>query len=352
MIRRGMAKQRRGSTAACDDGRMQSLTSVIQAAGTGALEAAIFGSTDSSTVAEVMSSIATATTGGSVTSGLWYRSSVAAVAGVTLEGGREVVVRAYQPSAGMAFVEGVVRVQSHLSGEGFACAVPVGEPILIEGVLGRAESMLHDPGPRRFESSEMTKSARGLAQLVALSAGVDPGGLSRHPMALSETRLYPTPHSPVFDFRATTAGAGWIDEIATAARAAMTDTVPVIAHGDWTARNIRLGPGGLVGVYDWESLQDGPESTAVGVAAATWRALGEANEPIAPSAREIALYIDLYERARSAPFSEDQRRSARAAAVYALAYTARCEHALDPGSRTGRAAARLTQDNGLLSLVR
>ncbi len=131
----------------------------------------------------------------------------------------------------------------------------------------------------------------------------------------------------------------------------MTETTSVIAHGDWSARNIRLGGGGLVCVYDWESIQAGPESAALGVAAATWQALGQANEPMAPSASEIARYIELYEEARSAVLSEHQRRSACAAAVYALAYTARCEHALQPGTRNGRASARLAQDSGLHSLI-
>jgi aminoglycoside phosphotransferase (APT) family kinase protein len=131
----------------------------------------------------------------------------------------------------------------------------------------------------------------------------------------------------------------------------MTETTSVIAHGDWSARNIRLGPDGLVCVYDWESIQVGPECAAVGVAAATWRALGEANEPMAPSAAEIVRYVECYEAALSGALTAHQRRSARAAAVYALAYTARCEHALQPGTRNGRASGRLAQDNGLLSLI-
>ena len=147
------------------------------------------------------------------------------------------------------------------------------------------------------------------------------------------------------------AGAEWIDEIAAAARVAIMDREAVVAHGDWSARNIRLGPAGLVCAYDWESLQYGPESKALGVAAATWRSLGEPNEPLAPSAPEIQRYIDLYERARRRPLSENQRRSACAAAVFALAYTARCEHALHPGTREGRASGRLARDNGLLSLI-
>ena len=336
---------------ACENGGMGSLGSVIEAGGLGGLEAEVFGATDASTVAEVLSSIVVAATGERVASGLWYRSSVAAVAGVRLNGGGEAVVRAYQPSVSGEFLGGVVRVQSHLAEVGFACARPLGEPVVVDGVLGRVASMLADPGQRRFASSEMWVSAQGLAQLVALAAGLDPTGLERHPMALPDGGLYPAPHSPLFDFEATVAGAEWIDEIATAARSAMTDGSSVIAHGDWSARNVRLGTDGLACVFDWESLQSGPETMAVGVAAATWQALGEAGEPMAPSGPEILRYLDCYEQARPGGLSDGQRRSACAAAVFALAYTARCEHALRPGIRDGRASGRLAQDDGLRSLI-
>jgi hypothetical protein len=170
-------------------------------------------------------------------------------------------------------------------------------------------------------------------------------------MTVPEMQLYPAPHSPLFDFTATAAGAGWIDEIATAARERMTDDVAVIAHGDWSARNVRLGPGGLVCAYDWESLQQQPETTAVGVAAATWRSAGGPGEPLAPPAAEIRRNVEQYERARGHPFTTSQRHSAHAAAVYGLAYPARCEHALTPGTTTGRASGRLAADDGLRSLL-
>jgi hypothetical protein len=330
---------------------VESLASLIDAARPGPLESDVFGTTDAVVVEEVLSSLAVAATGVEVRAGLWFRSSVTAVAGVVLDDGREIVVRAYQQSASTVFIDGVVRVQSHLASAGFPCATPLGAPVVVDGVHGRAESMISDPGSRRFDSWEMALSADGLARLVGLAAGLDPAGLEVHPMGLPDDELYPTPHSPLFDFPATAAGADWIDEIAAAARVAITDREAVVAHGDWSARNIRLGPAGLVCAYDWESLQYGPESKALGVAAATWRSLGEPNVPLAPSAPEIQRYIDLYERARRRPLSENQRRSACAAAVFALAYTARCEHALHPGTREGRASGRLARDNGLLSLI-
>jgi Phosphotransferase enzyme family len=340
-----------GQLDTCQHLGVRSLASVIEAAGTGPLEAEIFGTTDPSAIATVLSSLTRVATGTAVRGGCWYGSSVAAVAGVRLSDGREIVTRAYRPSVSHAFLDGVVRVQAHLVSTGFPCASPVSGPVEVDDTLGRCESILVGPGQRRFGLQEMAMSANGLAQLVRLTRDIDPAGLDANPMALLDTELYPLPHSPLFDFAATAAGAEWIDEIAAAARAAMTENDAVISHGDWSARNIRLGPAGLVGVFDWESLQFGPESTVVGAAAATWRALGEANEPTAPTAADIERFIHLYERGRSHPFSGDERRSARAAAVFTLAYTARCEHALQPGTRSGRASGRLAQDDGLRSLL-
>lgn len=110
--------------------------------------------------------------------------------------------------------------------------------------------------------------------------------------------------------------------------------------------------GRLLSVYDWESLERTSESTALGVAAATWRYLGEGDDTIAPDRTEIERYIDLYDRARGEPLTPTQRRAACGMAVYAMAYTARCEHSLRPGVRDGRATARLAQDSeSLLAML-
>jgi hypothetical protein len=51
---------------------------------------------------------------------------------------------------------------------------------------------------------------------------------------------------------------------------------------------------------------------------------------ITPTLEERLAFIRGYERARGRPFSRDQHRRIVAAGSYAMAYTARCEHALDP----------------------
>lgn len=328
-----------------------SLEVVIGSHGVGTLELATFGSTDPKEIAASLALLVSAATGESVADGLWYAASIDVVAGAVLSDGRPVIVRAYQRDVDVSFIAGVVRVQEHLAQAGFPCAVPLSGALEAEGLVGRVESMLVDPGPRRFDLAEMAGSAQGLARLVTLADHVDSAGLEANPMSLPAVGLYPKPHSPVSDFEATADGAQWIDDIAAEARARMTDGEVVISHGDWSARNVRLDGRGLVCAFDWESLQVGPEPMALGIAAATWRALGKEGEPLAPPSSEVRKYVEEYERARGQRFSVEARRSAHAAAVYCLAYTARCEHALRPGDRTGRATGRLSTDDGLRDLL-
>jgi hypothetical protein len=48
---------------------------------------------------------------------------------------------------------------------------------------------------------------------------------------------------------------------------------------------------------------------------------------------EARAFFDDYERERDRPFSPEERRAARAAAVYSRAYAARCTHALGRNAR-------------------
>lgn len=330
---------------------MAPLASLIARVGPASLEDQVFGSSDSVHIADRLGELLV-DLDAPVSEWLWYVRSMACVAGARLVDGREVVVRAFQPNVHPAFLDGVVRVQAHLADAGFPAARPLSGPLVREWGLGRVETLLVDPGARRLGPETMATSATGLARIAELAAQVDPTGLELHPMAAGD-QLYPTPHSPIFDFAKTAAGAEWIDAIAAPAKAAMeADDTRAVSHGDWSARNVRFAGDRIVAVYDFESLEQTAESTALGVAAATWRSLGEGDDPIAPGRDEIERYLDLYDEARSHPLTPRQRRAARGMAVYSLAYTARCEHALRPGIRDGRATARLSHDGAdLLAML-
>jgi Ser/Thr protein kinase RdoA (MazF antagonist) len=192
-------------------------------------------------------------------------------------------------------------------------------------------------------------SAAGLATQIRLCRGVEASGLRPHPMDADSADLYPPPHSPVFDFEATADGAEWIDELAGAAKRVRGDHAfeLVIAHCDWSARNVRFDDTRLLAVYDWDSVSNVSEAVAVGQAAATWSAFDGSDA--APTAHEIATFVARYEQERGMQFARDERAVIGAAALYVLAYTARCEHSVDPDQVVHRRARpRLAAEGDVL----
>jgi hypothetical protein len=97
---------------------------------------------------------------------------------------------------------------------------------------------------------------------------------------------------------------------------------------------------GLVAVYDWDSISVASEAVAAGQAAATWRSTGETLDVRAPDAEEIERFLAAFAVARGTPFSTHEHEVACAAAVWVMAYTARCEHALEQTTQWRRSRAR------------
>jgi Ser/Thr protein kinase RdoA (MazF antagonist) len=267
------------------------------------------------------------------------------VAMLRLADGRDVVVKAYQPRWTEAFLDAVVLVQAHVAAAGFPAPTPIAGPFELGRGHATAETWLLDPGPAPLVPSMLAVSAQGLAQLVERCRHVEAPGLSPHPMDVDAGALYPEPHSPIFDFVATAEGAEWIDALARAARERRDGGGPaVIAHTDWSRRNVRMDGDRVLAVYDWDSLALVTETEAVGKAASTWSALGEGPES-APSPEEVAQYVVAYEAERGRAFDDRERTAIGAEALYTLAYTARCEHAIDPDARVQRRARpRLAED--------
>lgn len=263
-----------------------------------------------------------------------HTASVGTVTSVQSNDGVDVVVKAYQPKWSAAFLSGVVDAQSRLADVGVACARPIAGPVPCGRGLATIETHLTDPGqPTEFGDRHRAASAHGLAMVIE-NLPVD-DRLAGHPLDQRQPgALYPEPHSPLFDFDATGGGAEWIDELAALGRAHRDEQATVIAHSDWSARNVRLTSDGIAAIYDWDSLTSTSLPTALGQAAATWRALGESGEPEAPDLAEINAWIDDY----PSRLSMVQRRGAIAAALWTLAYTARCEHAADPTEQHHRRA--------------
>lgn len=316
---------------------------------TASVEEGVFFTSDAGAVAAYVEQFCSEQFGTEVASGLFYGSSAGCVAGLELAGGRRVVVKAYQARWGERFLGSVRRVQEHLAGSGFPCPRPLVGPAVIGPASAMAEGFLDDSGMRTLSTgSEMRASATSLATQIETCRKLSEPALVDHPLQVQPGRLYPEPHNPLFDFSLNASAALWIDELAAAAKSVRdADTSPpVIAHTDWSARNIRLVEDHLVAAYDWDSLALVAETVAVGQAAATWRSTGEADDPIAPGPEEVRAYIAAYEESSGRAFSPEHIRASMAAALWVLAYTARCEHAAEAvtGRKVERGRARLAAD--------
>jgi len=309
----------------------------------GYLEEAIFATSDPDAIAGLISEAARRQMGVPVAGGLFYAASAGCVFGLQLDDGQQVVLKAYQTHWEPPFLRAVQRVQRAVALTGFPCPTPLAPPLAVGGGWVTVESLLPDPGPGpRLDETSLEQSAAGLVALIRSCRGLAHDDLDLHPHRTPEGDLYPAPHSPIFDRRGTTMGAEWIDEWAerSGSRRAADSLPSVIAYLDWSARNVRLTRSGIVAVYDWDSIGVASEATAAGQAAATWRSTGETLNVPSPDAGEVNRFIAAFAQARGVPFSALEIGVARAAAVWVMAYTARCEHALEQRTPWRRTRAR------------
>ena len=264
----------------------------------------------------------------------FYRASAGCVVGLWLASDERVVLKAYQARWSGPFLRAVQSIQGHAAVADFPCAQPRLPPTGLPGRrnLAVVEAWWPDPGTRASRTAPARRvCASGLATQIRLAAALDtPAALAAHPLQAIGEDLYPQPHSPLFDFQATAVGAEWIDEIAVQAMTlrGSDPTPPVVAHTDWSARNVRLRDAELLAVYDWDSVTVVPETTAVGQAAATWCVTSEPDGWEFPTLEGVRAFVEDYEAAAGCRFSPAQWRATGAAAAWVLAYTARCEHSL------------------------
>jgi Phosphotransferase enzyme family len=254
-----------------------------------------------------------------------FHVSVGALFGLRLVDGSRIALKIHRDRAADS-LEAVQRVQAHLYEEGFPCPQPLGvrgratlERWCDEGVYRDA----HDPAVRRVIAQYLVRLFR-LNRPLQPAAGLDPF------FPQMRERLWPTPHNVLFDFEATTEGAEWIDEIAHAAKRLRDahERELVIGHGDWTVKHLRFNGLDPTVVYDWDSLATNYETSFVGSSAATFTYTEHLPVVLWPNVSEARAFLQEYEQERDRPFSPEERRTARAAAVYSRAYAARCTHAV------------------------
>jgi hypothetical protein len=270
--------------------------------------------------------------------GLFYQSSVGAVLGVELEDGRRVVLKAYQPDRSVERLREVVRLQRELSAR--RCLAPDvlagpaplarGQVVIEEYVHGGHTRDGHEPVVRRAIAHSLHALSRALDPFVAESS------LPVHLLAqLAPDVLWPRPHSKLFDFEATRAGAEEIDALAAQARKRMLRAGRVVlGHSDWRAEHLRFEGDLPVAAFDWDSLCKGREPELVGFIAHAFCADWSRSQHVqAPTLEEARAFVRDYEAARAQAFDADERRLLGASFAYSVAYSARCGHAFGKRQR-------------------
>ena len=302
------------------------------------VELAIHGSADPAAIAGAIDGFCRASLGAPVARARFYRSSIGAVAGLELTDGRAVVVKAHQPQVSRARLEETARLQQHLAARGLlappvlAGPAPLGRGhALAEAYVDRgAPADPHRPDIRRALAVSLRAVMKALEPFVAAPA-LPPMLLA--PASISD--LWPTPHSTLFDFEATRAGAVDIDDLAARARAAMAPAGDlVLGHSDWRAEHVRFEGAVPVAAFDWDSLYLEREPAVVGANAHAFCADWSRPDHVqAPTVDEARAFVAEYEAARGRRFDAEERRLCGATFAYAVAYTARCTHALGRDER-------------------
>ncbi len=263
----------------------------------------------------------------------FWEVSVSFTIGLRLKSGQRIVVKFRSPAnITLPTLQAVCQVQEYLANQGFPAPQIILPPIYHGNTLASIETLL-DAGENcdAHDLSVRRAMAIGLAQQIQLAQPL--GNLPDLPLSRFQSMpLWDKPHNALFDFERTAKGAEWIDAIAERAKAeySSADYPLQIGHMDWSVKNMRFYHGKLSAVYDWDSLRLENELVILGNALKGFLTTWYVNvKSMVPTPDEIGLFIQEYESARGQAFTRVEQQTIRAAFVYSMAYTARCEHAID-----------------------
>lgn len=293
----------------------------------------ILGTDDSRAIAQTLTHFCSKRLGSQVTACLCLGFSVGASFGLGLADGRLVFVKVNKPSEYLDLQArgAIAQVQEALASGGYPCPSVILPPSEFLNGFVTVDAFVADGEQKDAHEPRIRESmAAGLAELIARTEPYRTLPGFKPLRFVSQDRLYPPPHNVLFDFEKTAAGAGWIDEIARRSRAAVFATAGkmVLGHMDWSMKNLRFEGDRIAVVYDWDSLTLVDELVAVGAAAATFPTTWDIDVKITPSQQESCQFVMDYQLHRGKRFTAPEMFKIAGAATYAMAYTARCEHAL------------------------
>ncbi len=286
------------------------------------VENIVFNTTDPDQIATLIDDFCRRELASPVATFLFYESSIGAVCGVKLSDGRRVVLKIHQPSRSLDFLNAVIQVQRYLIADNYPCTKPLLTLKPIADGTATVEELVDEGVYRDAHNSAIRRSmAEMLAWLLKLTwtPEIIPGlQLSALDLRLPSGTTWPTPHSKLFDFEATTKGAEWIDTIARRNQEMKLQGAGqlVVGHMDWGVKHFRYLPDERVRIiYDWDSLVLEKEPIIVGYAASYFTYTEFFDIERLPSREESQAFIAEYEVARGKPFTLDERKTLDAAMI-------------------------------------
>lgn len=307
------------------------------------LARSLLGTVDADAIAARVEAHVRAELGREIVDCLLVSQSVGAVFALELAGGARVVLKAHALSGtrtgglgSLAEVEAVYAAQAELHAAGFPCA-PIVRPPRPFGD-GAAVLMGYLPAPPVADAhAPAVRHAlvRAFARVVELGPAL--ASRERLPRRTLPASLFHEPHNALFDF--TAPGGEWIDARARAARAVLDahGAPPVVMHTDFSCTNAIVEGDRVVAVYDLDSVAWMDELHGLAQLAVHYTYTGGPASTL-PSRDEARAFVADYLAVRGRTLAPEERAVLDAAAIYALAYTARCAH--QPG-RTTEPGARL-----------
>jgi len=322
------------------------------------LEREIFGTEDSQQIATRIERFLSLRYGQSLDA-LFYRHGVGIVVGVGLRD-EGIVLKFHRWRASKVRLAAIQRMQRNLHANGLAAPLPMVEAMDFGAGVLTVEQLLvgdvadgHDDEIRRTLANELFRFIEAGRKVHDRSDLEGPALLD-----VSHVTLWPTPHSPRFDFEATSGGAAWIDELAWSARQRVKGYGGelVVGHLDWRVGNVGFKGTEMTAIYDWDSVGLASEAFLVGSAAATFSSDWTKPGGSLPTLEEMRGFVLDYERARNDDLDEIELDIADAANLLLVAYGARCQHSdavlrRAPSPTVGRSWIELLRERGARGLL-
>jgi hypothetical protein len=299
------------------------------------VERAVLGTDDPTEIERLVRAVSREALRAEIVGCFFYEGGVGCVFGLELADDRQAVMKVHPAGVTRRRLRAAGDVQLHLADAGFPCPTPLADPVSVGPSWATFEELVareshrdgHDPVVRRA----MARTLWWLVDTARPFAAT--GDLGRDLLrGLPPERLWPEPHDARFDFERTARGAEWIDDIARSARERLADAAgeTVVGHSDWSVKHFAFAGDRVAAVYDWDSLAVDVEPVFVGEAVHAFPATWYIETAVAPTPEEAAAFVDEYESARGSSFTAAEMETVRAAADYAMAYSARCAHSDDP----------------------